>query len=93
MALTAQQSIPERPKVESEPWTIRRLFPFANIVSTLSKVFVNPFDILLGYMVVVAGIGELIGREPSGLFWAFSALVLVADVALRAEIFKAYNEE
>jgi hypothetical protein len=79
MALTAQQNIPEKPIV-SEPWTFRRLFPFAGAVTTLSKVFINPFDVLLGYLVFILGAAELLGRHVSWFFWVFAILILAADI-------------
>ena len=77
MALTAQQNIPEKPKI-SEPWTFRRLFPFAAMASTLSKVFINPFDILLGFIILVIGLVELMGKDVSWGFYILAVLILLA---------------
>ncbi len=78
MALTAQQDIPKRPEEKSE-WTFRRLFSFG-AVSTLAKTFVNPFDVVLGYLVFIAGIAELFGRHVSWFYWVFTIAVLAASV-------------
>ena len=79
MALTNQQDIPNKPEVR-EPWTIRRLFPFAVIASTISKAFVNPFDILLGFTIFVIGIGELFNRRASWEFYALAVIVLLVTL-------------
>lgn len=81
MALTNQQNIPDKPVVR-EPWTFRRLFSFG-AVTTLAKVFVNPFDILLGYLVLILGIAELAGRQVSWFLWAFTILILISDILER----------
>ena len=82
MGLTANQKIEKKPEEKSE-WSVRKLFPFAAMASTLSKVFVNPFEVLAGVMVLVAGIGELFGRNISWLFYVILILVLAAAFALR----------
>ena len=86
MALTNQQDIPNKPEIK-EPWTIRRLFPFAVIASTISKAFTNPFDILLGFMVFVIGSGELLQRRASWEFYVLAILILLVTLFERhAEI-------
>ena len=82
MALTNQQDIPNKPEVR-EPWTFKRLFPFSGAVTSFAKVFVNPFDVLLGYLVFVLGIAELLGRHTSWFFWALTVLILIADIIER----------
>ena len=82
MALTSQQDIPNKP-IAQEPWTFKRLFPFAGAVTTLTKVFINPFDVLLGYLVLILGIAELLGRHISWFFWAFTTLILLSDLLER----------
>ncbi|KKT20016.1 MAG: hypothetical protein UW07_C0044G0014 [Candidatus Nomurabacteria bacterium GW2011_GWF2_43_8] len=77
MALTAQQDIPNKPEVK-EPWTFRRLFPFAGAVSAITKVFVNPLDILLGFIILVIGLVELFGRHVSWGFYILAILILVS---------------
>ena len=81
MALTEQQDIPEKPKV-NEPWSFKRLLSFGTI-TTLAKVFINPFDVLLGYLVFILGIAELLGRSVSSFVWTFAVLVLTADLIER----------
>ena len=79
MALTEQQDILQKPVVK-EPWTMRRLFPFLGTASAFAKVFANPFDMMLGFLVLVFGLTELLGREVSWMFLAFSVLVLAANI-------------
>lgn len=81
MGLTANQNIEKKPEEKSE-WTFRRLFPLGAI-SSLSKVFVNPFDVLLGYLVVVLGIAVLAGRHIEWMFWVLTILILFADLISR----------
>ena len=83
MALTAQQDIPNKPKGDSEPWTVRRLFPLAALTSAISKTFVNPFDILLSFSILVIGIAELIGRHVELGFWVLVILLVIADLLER----------
>lgn len=82
MALTAQQDIPKKSETQ-EPWTFRRLFPLAGAVTSITKVFVNPFDILLGFLVLVVGIAELIGHQVSWMLWVLTVLILIADITER----------
>ena len=79
MALTEYQDIPKKPEVK-EPWTIKRLLPFASVTSSIAKVFASPLDILLGYLVFILGIAELIGRNVSWFIWVFTVLILAADI-------------
>jgi len=79
MTLTSQQNIPEKPKA-SEPWTLKRLFPFSAMLTPLAKTFVNPLDVLLGYLVLIVGLAELLGRNISWFFWVFIILILTADI-------------
>lgn len=78
MALTSQQTIPEKPKQPEQPWTIKRLFPLAAMAS-ITKVFKNPYDVLLGYLVLILGISELLGRHTSWYAWAFTFFLLFAS--------------
>lgn len=83
MAIASEQDIPNRPAEQSEQWTFRRLFPFSGAVSSLTKAFANPFDVLLGYMVLVGGAAELIGHPMSWYFWVFAVLILISDLLER----------
>lgn len=76
MALTEQQNIPEKPRV-SEPWTFKRLFSLG-AVTTITKTFTNPFDILLGFLILTSGIIEIIGQHISWLLFALNILILLA---------------
>lgn len=81
MALTADQDIPNKPEVR-EPWSFRRLFSFG-AANTLAKVFTNPFDILLGFLVLIVGITELLGRRISWPMWVFIILILLCNLLER----------
>lgn len=85
MALTNEQSIPDRPVVK-EPWTVRRLFPLS-VITSISKVFTNPLEILLAFLIIVLGIAELIGRHVSWFYFVLTILILTANVL------KSYRRE
>lgn len=77
MGLTSGQDIPEK-KIEHEPWSFKRLFPFIGATTALTKAFTNPFDLLLGYLVFIIGITELIGGQISFDISVITILVLGA---------------
>lgn len=85
MALTSEQNIPAKPKPPEEPWSFRKLFPLKATVSSLTKSFTTPFDILLVFQVVIIGISELIGRPVSLGMYFLTGLVLMADIVQRRE--------
>jgi len=76
MAITSEQNIPTR-KEPTEPWTFRRLFPLKT-VDTLTKMFVSPLEILLGYIVLILGIATLAGRTVPVLFYVLSVCLLAS---------------
>ena len=79
MGMTSQQNIPNKPATE-EPWTFKRLLSFGAITTTLTKIFINPFDVLLGYLIFILGIVELIGKQTSWFLWGFVVLLLFVDL-------------
>ena len=81
MALTADQDLPTKPQEKAE-WTFKRIFSPAAL-SVLAKVFVNPFDIILGFLVVVISIAEMTDKDLSHFFWVLTAGVLVVSAAER----------
>lgn len=95
MGRAVDQNIPVKPVV-SEPWTFRKLFSSpTNVVTTLAKVFVNPFDVLFAFALIVMAVLELFGREASTLFilltfWLFAAALFERNKGL---IFEEKVEE
>ena len=85
MGIAQNQDVPKVKEVE-QPWTFKRLFPFGGVVTSFTKVFVNPFDVLLGYLVFILGIAELFGRQVSWFMWVFATLILLADVFERLDL-------
>ena len=83
MGLTRDQQIPDKKNEEKSEWSFRRLFPFAGAMTSISKVFVNPFDILLGYLVVILSIAEVLGRHVSWFLWLLTTLIFFADLVER----------
>lgn len=82
MALASEQNIPKRPE-PTEPWTFKRLFDFGGI-STVSKVFTNPLEVLLGWVVFVVGLAVLIGRPAPVVFYILSLCILASVVYERS---------
>lgn len=82
MGIASEHELPEKPRPKEE-WSFRRLFPLAATVSTFAKTFVNPFDVLLAYLVLIVGIAELLGRRVSWMMWVFAVFILLADLAER----------
>ena len=80
MGLTAKQEFPDKKKESGSEWTIRRLFPFRIAVASLSKTFLNPFDVLLGYLVLILGLSDLLGRPMSLPLFCLTGAVLFADL-------------
>ena len=81
--MTEQQQLDNRPQEEPRTWTRRSLFPFASATKLIEKVFVNPFDIMVGYMVFVIGLAFIVGREISVIVFLLTSLLLLASVAER----------
>lgn len=79
MGIATQQEIPVK-KVEGEQWTFKKLFSSNKTVETLASVFVNPFEVLLVYLVIIIGMVELLGRHVSWPMWAFTILIISAAV-------------
>lgn len=78
MALTEKLDIPNRPE-ERTKWSARFLFPARAMASALTKVFVTPFDFLLGLLVLAIVVVE-VASDGSWMLYMFSTLVLAADV-------------
>lgn len=76
--MASKQDIPEQPKVH-ESWTIKRLFS-SGTVTALAKVFVNPLDVLFGFIVLIIGLVELFGRHVSWGFYGLAILILATSV-------------
>lgn len=78
MSLTEKQDIPVR-KEPKQAWSARLLFPARAMASALGKVFITPFDFLLGLLVVAIVFVEIFS-DGSWMLYIFSTLVLGADV-------------
>lgn len=68
--------LPTKPR-EKSPWSMTKLFPFASAVSTVTKQFTSPFDILLGFSILVAGIIEVTGNHASWLLYVVIILLVI----------------
>lgn len=79
MGIAEKQDIPQR-KVAEDGWTFRKLFSSSTVTETLAKVFVNPFEVLLGFLVFIIGVVELLGRHVSWPLWVFTIIILSAGM-------------
>ena len=82
MGLASEQELALQ-KTEESGWTVRKLFPFAAATGAFAKTFINVFDVLLGFVIVTLGIGELLGRDISWGLYALTIPLLVAAFAER----------
>lgn len=78
MSLTEKQDIPVKPR-EKQAWSARLLFPARAMAAAIGKVFVTPFDFLLGLLVLAIVIVEVFS-DGSWMLYIFATLVLGADV-------------
>lgn len=76
MGLTNKQELETKP-VPSEPWTFKRLFPFSGSVSSISKVFVNPLELMLAWIIFAISIAVLCGRPVPALFYGLAVGCLI----------------
>lgn len=66
-------------KIERTAWSAKLLFPMKALTSAIGKVFVTPFDFLLGLLVVAIVFVELFS-DGSWMLYVFATFVLAADV-------------
>lgn len=67
MTQAINQEIPIRPQ-EKKAWTRTAVFPIKNAISSVTKHFGNPLDVLSLISISAIIILELIGRSPWGLY-------------------------
>lgn len=82
MGIASKQELPQK-QIEKQEWSFKRVFPMAAMVSSFSKTFINPFDVLLGFLVLVIGITEVIGHKVSLMMWVLTISILLADLLER----------
>lgn len=88
MGLATEQKIATKEHEKSE-WSMRRLFPLAAISNALAKTFISVFDVLLGFSVLVIGVGELVRGEVSWPLYVLTVMLLVTAFAERhSDLFK-----
>lgn len=80
MALTAEQDIPARPKTESEPWSVRRLFPMRATASAIVKMFVSPLEILLAWVFLIIGVAVIFERHIPLPFYVLACILLLGTL-------------
>jgi uncharacterized membrane protein YkvI len=81
MALTEKMDIPTR-QVQTEPWTRKTLIVLKSTVQTLAQSF-SALEVILLFMILISGIGELIGRHFSYPWYALLFLILVSNILAR----------
>jgi hypothetical protein len=78
MGLASAQQLPNKETPESK-WTFKKLLS-PGAVAALTKIFVNPLEVILGYMILISGFSVLIGRNISPYFFVLTIFVLAAVV-------------
>ena len=78
MGLTKNQDYPNSKEQEAREWTVRKLFPFSGAAANLSKTFINPFDVLLGFLTLVLGVVTVLGKPVDSMMWVFAILLLMS---------------
>lgn len=93
MGMASAQDVPVK-KEAPQPWSMRRLLGGGAISNVISKTFINAFDVLLGFSVLVIGIAELAEREVSWLFYVLTILFFFAAfIERRANALTASEKE
>jgi hypothetical protein len=82
MGMTSEQQLPLQ-KTEKSEWSIRKLFPFAAVTGAFAKTFINVFDVLLGFNLLILGVGELSNKDLSWFFYVLTVLLLIVAFAER----------
>lgn len=77
MGLATNLDLSNKPEQKTE-WSFRRVFPFASAAKLLAKNFINVFDVLLSFVLLVLGVGELFGQEMSLSLYLITLPLLVA---------------
>jgi hypothetical protein len=85
MGLAVEQEVPLQ-QTEKSVWSIRKLFPFAEVTGALARTFINVFDVLLGFSILIIGLCELANREVSWFFYILTMLLLVCAFVERRGI-------
>lgn len=80
MGIALNQNIPDKKRPESQPWSVKRLFPLSGMVASITKTFVSPLDILLGYLILIIGLIEVRGKHTSWPMFLLTILILLFDV-------------
>lgn len=80
--MTSEQELPTK-KTEKSEWSTRRLFPMADVSKAFAKTFINVFDVLLGFTVLIIGLCELANREVSWFFYILAVLLIVCALVER----------
>lgn len=74
MGLTSDQQLNKRQEEVPAKWTFKKLFS-SSPVTALTKHFINPMEILLGYLVLVTGIAVLCGLPIPGIFYVLTIVI------------------
>lgn len=80
MGLTNNQELPNKPEVK-DSWSFRKLLNISQITSAISKIFVNPVEILSGYMILIVSLAEIVDRSS----WFLRTLTILSLMAFIAE--------
>lgn len=92
MGIASSQDLPIK-KTEKSEWSVRRLFPFADVSKALAKTFISVFDVLLGFSILVIGLCELLNNQVSWFFYILAVLLLGCAFAERRGITLEHPKE
>lgn len=79
MGMTQTQDIPIQ-KQEQSTWSTRRLFPFTALSNAFVKTFINVYDVLLGFSLLIIGITEVLNRNVSWIFYIVVIVLIAASL-------------
>lgn len=82
MPIATNIEVPRKPAEASQPWTIKRLFPFSGTATVITKTF-NQFEIFCAFALFITGLGELIGRDFTWYWYIILIINLCGAFALR----------
>ena len=93
MGITQEQNIPEKSPEPKGKWTVRSLLGVRGILTAVSKDF-KPIELAFIFMVIITGLGEIIGRNFTWMWYSILAITIVSVFLLhipRAEQNKDKN--
>lgn len=76
MGLANEQRIDKKPEEAASKWTFKKIFS-ASPITTLTRNFVDPLEVLLGYLILVLGVAVVCDRHIPVMFYVLTVLMLL----------------